>query len=59
MDPGYIEGGDASGEGRERSGGGVRTFSDLQEALLAAGEGDVVFLEPGFYYREEVRHPDI
>ena len=58
MDPGYIEGEDASKEGREAN-GGVRTFSDLQEALLAAGEGDVVFLEPGFYYREEVRHPDI
>ena len=31
-----------------------RKFSDLQEGLSAAKEGDVVYLEHGFYYREEV-----
>ena len=34
--------------------GARRKFSDLQEGLSAAKEGDVVYLEHGFYYREEV-----
>ena len=34
--------------------GARRKFSDLQEGLSAAKEGDVVYLEQGFYYREEV-----
>ena len=34
--------------------GARRKFSDLQEGLSAAKEGDVVFLEQGFYFREEV-----
>ena len=28
-------------------------FTDLQEALNAASEGDTIFLEEGTYYREE------
>ena len=35
---------------------GCRRFSDLQEGLTAAKEGDVVYLEQGFYFREEVGH---
>ena len=31
-----------------------RKFNDLQEGLSAAKEGEVVYLEQGFYYREEV-----
>ena len=34
--------------------GARRKFGDLQEGLSAAKEGDVVYLEQGFYYREEV-----
>ena len=34
--------------------GDRRKFSDLQEGLSAAKEGDVVYLEQGFYFREEV-----
>ena len=34
--------------------GARRKFNDLQEGLSAAKEGDVVYLEQGFYYREEV-----
>ena len=34
--------------------GDRRKFNDLQEGLSAAKEGDVVYLEQGFYYREEV-----
>ena len=34
--------------------GARQKFSDLQEGLSAAKEGDVVYLEQGFYYREEV-----
>ena len=30
-----------------------RTFTDLQEGLNAAKEGEVVYVEPGFHYREE------
>jgi len=33
--------------------GARRKFGDLQEGLSAAKEGDVVYLEQGFYYREE------
>ena len=35
-------------------GEGCRRFNDLQEGLSAAKEGDVVYLEQGFYFREEV-----
>ena len=46
------EGGSTSSFGEE----GCRRFSDLQEGLSAAKEGDVVYLEQGFYFREEVDH---
>ena len=46
------EGGSTSSFGKE----GCRRFSDLQEGLSAAKEGDVVYLEQGFYFREEVDH---
>ena len=46
------EGGSASSVGED----GCRRFSDLQEGLSAAKEGDVVYLEQGFYFREEVGH---
>ena len=46
------EGGSTSSVGKE----GCRRFSDLQEGLSAAKEGDVVYLEQGFYFREEVDH---
>ena len=48
------EGGSASSVGED----GCRRFSDLQEGLSAAKEGDVVYLEQGFYFREEVGHID-
>ena len=46
------EGGSTSSVAEE----GCRRFSDLQEGLSAAKEGDVVYLEQGFYFREEVKH---
>ena len=49
------EGGSTSSVGEE----GCRRFSDLQEGLSAAKEGDVVYLEQGFYFREEVDHMNI
>ena len=49
------EGGSTSSIGKE----GCRKFSDLQEGLSAAKEGDVVYLEQGFYFREEVDHINI
>ena len=48
------EGSSASRVGED----GCRRFSDLQEGLSAAKEGDVVYLEQGFYFREEVGHID-
>ena len=56
VDPSWVsssspsEGGSTSSVGKE----GCRRFSDLQEGLSAAKEGDVVYLEQGFYFREEV-----
>ena len=57
VDPSWVpsssssaEGGSTSSIGKE----GCRKFSDLQEGLSAAKEGDVVYLEQGFYFREEV-----
>ena len=58
VDPSWVssassaEGGSTSSVGKE----GCRRFSDLQEGLSAAKEGDVVYLEQGFYFREEVEH---
>merc|ERR1712126_123964 len=37
----------------ETGGPGTHTFTDLQDGLTQAKEGDIIFLEPGFYYREE------
>ena len=44
--------GDQAALGKLGQGKG-RTFTDLQEGLNAAKEGDVVYVEPGFHYREE------
>ena len=58
VDPSWVsssssaEGDSASSVGED----GCRRFSDLQEGLSAAKEGDVVYLEQGFYFREEVDH---
>ena len=59
VDPSWVsssssaaEVGSTSSVGKE----GCRRFSDLQEGLCAAQEGDVVYLEQGFYFREEVDH---
>ena len=57
VDPSWVSSSSSSGEGGSTSSvgkEGCRRFSDLQEGLSAAKEGDVVYLEQGFYFREEV-----
>ena len=59
VDPSWVSSSSSSAEGRNTSSvgkEGCRRFSDLQEGLSAAQEGDVVYLEQGFYFREEVDH---
>jgi len=56
VDPSWVSSSSSSGEGGSTSSvgkEGCRRFSDLQEGLSAAKEGDVVYLEQGFYFREE------
>ena len=57
VDPSWVSSSSSSGEGGSTSSvgkEGCQRFSDLQEGLSAAKEGDIVYLEQGFYFREEV-----
>ena len=61
VDPSWVSSSSSASEGSNASRvveDGCRRFSDLQEGLSAAKEGDVVYLEQGFYFREEVGHID-